>query len=404
MTQAVASTAAGAVKPSTKPQCANFSSGPAAKRPGWTPDVLKSALLGRSHRSGPGKARLKEAIDRTKALLKVPADFRVAIVAASDTGAVEMAMWTLLGSRPVDLFAWETFGKEWVTDATKQLKPLDARVHEATYGELPDLSKYNPDHDCIFTYNGTSSGVKVPNTDWISANRTGITICDATSAVFAMPMDWSKLDVTTFSWQKVLGGEAAHGIIILSPRAVAQLESYKAPWPVPKIFRFPKKDGKLTDGLFQGETINTPSMLCVEDALDAMKWAESIGGLEALIARTSANFKAINDWVEKTPWVEFLCKVPTQRSTTSVTLKFSDPAIAALSREEQMEISKKISSLLEKEGVGNDINHYRDCVPGFRIWAGATVEASDIAALLPWLDWAYGQVVGSRDSTLSKTA
>jgi phosphoserine aminotransferase len=368
-----------------------FSSGPCAKRPGWAPENLKTALVGRSHRSKPGKARLKEAIDRTKALLGLPDDYRVGIVPASDTGAVEMALWSLLGARPVDMFAWESFGSGWVTDVVKQLKLKDARIFKAGYGELPDLKQADFKHDVVFVWNGTTSGVKVPNGDWIPDDREGLTICDATSAAFAMDIPWPKIDVATFSWQKALGGEAAHGVIILSPRAVARLESYTPPWPLPKIFRM-TKGGKLIDGIFVGETINTPSMLCVEDYLDALKWAESLGGLKALVARSNANLAAIDAWVKTSNWAAFLAKDAVFRSNTSVCLKIVDPWFLALSPEDQAAAAKKIPGTLDKAGVAYDLGAYRDAPPGLRIWCGATVETADIKALLPWLDWAWNVV------------
>lgn len=382
------SAAAPVAQPITKPQCANFSSGPCAKRPGWSLEALKSAVLGRSHRSKPGKAKLQEAINLSRQVLGIPADYHLGVVAGSDTGAVEMALWTMLGARPVDVFAWEVFGKDWVTDVIKQLKVPNARTFVAEFGKLPDLSQANPDHDIVFTWNGTTSGVRVPNADWIAADRQGLTICDATSAAFAMPLDWPKLDVVTYSWQKVLGGEAAHGILILSPRAVARLESYKPAWPLPKLFRM-AKDGKFNAGIFAGETINTPSMLCVEDAIDGLKWAQQIGGAAALQARTQANYQAIAEWVAKTPWVEFLAQNPAERSPTSVTLKIVDPAVGGLPAEEQAAFCKKLADALEKAGVAYDINGHRDAPPGLRIWCGATVEASDVKALMPWLDWAF---------------
>jgi phosphoserine aminotransferase len=349
---------------------------------------LKDAALGRSHRAKLGKDRLKRAIDETKALLELPADYLVGIMAASDTGAVEAALWSLLGARPVDVFAWESFGKDWVTDCVKQLKPLESHAYTAEFGKLPDLKQANFDHDVIFTWNGTTSGVIVPNADWIPDNRAGLTICDATSSALAVPMPWHKLDVITYSWQKVLGGEAQHGILILSPRAVARLESHKPSWPIPKIFRL-TKEGKINKGIFEGETINTPSMLCVEDALDAMAWARNAGGVKGLAARTQANFKVMSDWVVATPWIDFLCADPALRSPTSVCLKLADAKLAALSADDQNAFCKKIVSLLEKEGVAYDINAYRDAPPGFRIWCGATVEAGDLKALTQWLDWAF---------------
>jgi phosphoserine aminotransferase len=375
-------------KPSVRPSVPHFSSGPCAKRPGWTPQALSDAFTGRSHRSKPGKAKLKRAIDLTREVLRVPADYRIGIVPASDTGAVEMALWTLLGPRPVTMLTWESFGEGWVSDVAKELKLKDVTVLKAPYGELPDLSKADPATDIVFTWNGTTSGVRVPNADWIAADRTGLTICDATSAAFAQPLDWPKLDVVTFSWQKALGGEAAHGMLILSPRAVARLESYTPPWPLPKIFRT-TKGGKLNEAIFQGETINTPSMLCVEDYLDALEWAKSVGGLPALHARADANTKVINDWVARTPWIDFLAVHPAQRSNTSVCLKVVDPAVTRLNADAQAAFVKGIAAALDKEGVAYDIDAYRDAPPGLRIWCGSTAERADVEALTPWLDWAY---------------
>ncbi len=378
-------------KPAIRPARPEFSSGPCAKRPGWTPENLRNAVLGRSHRSKLGKARLKAAIDQTREVLEVPADFLIGIVAGSDTGAVEMAMWSMLGARPVQLLAFESFGKDWVTDVTKQLKLPDVEVLSAPYGQLPDTTKVDPAKDLVFTWNGTTSGVRVPNADFISAEREGITICDATSAAFAQDLDWAKLDVVTFSWQKALGGEGAHGILILSPRAVARLESYTPAWPMPKLFRM-TKNGKIAADIFEGATINTPSMLCVEDALDALKWASSIGGLQAMQARADQNLKVLADWVAKTPWVDFLAATPEIRSNTSVCLKVVDPKICALPEDAQADFAKKLASLLEKEGAALDIGGYRDAPAGLRIWCGATVEASDLEALTPWLDWAFATV------------
>ncbi|MDX2028503.1 MAG: phosphoserine transaminase [Alphaproteobacteria bacterium] len=375
-------------KPSLRPVSPNFSSGPCTKRPGWSVDVLKNALVGRSHRSKPGKDKLKKVIDETKALLELPADYLVGIMAASDTGAVEAALWSLLGPRPVDVFAWESFGKDWVTDCVKQLKPLEARGFVADFGQLPDLAQANFDRDVVFTWNGTTAGVVVPNGDWIPDNRKGLTICDATSSAFGIPMPWHKLDVVTYSWQKVLGGEAQHGILILSPRAVERLESHTPPWPMPKIFRM-THDGKLNKNIFDGETINTPSMLCVEDALDGLNWVRSIGGAKGMVARTQANFKILAAWVERAGWVDFLCADAAIRSPTSVCLKLADPGLVKLSREEQANFCKKLTGLLEKEGAAFDINAYRDAPPGLRIWCGATVEAKDIEILTTWLDWGY---------------
>ena len=374
------------VRPIGRPADPRFSSGPTKKRPGWSTDALKDAALGRSHRAKPGKAKLKEAIDRTRAILGVPDTHKIAIVPASDTGAVEMAMWSMLGARPVDIFAWESFGEEWVTDA-KQLK-LDAKVHGASYGELPKLELARKDADIIFTQNGTTSGVRVPNFDWIADDREGITINDATSAVFAQAIDWSKCDVTTFSWQKVLGGEGAHGMLILSPRAIARLESFTPDRALPKIFRLTKK-GKVDLEIFEGSTINTPSLLATEDYIDALKWAESLGGLSALQARADANTKVLADWAAQTSWIDFLAIDPATRSNTSVCLKVTDPRITALSEDAQAEFAKKLASLLEKEGVAFDAASYRSAPPGLRIWCGGTIDASDVAALTPWIEWAF---------------
>jgi len=374
-------------KPALRPADPRFSSGPTKKRPGWTPEALKGAALGRSHRAKPGKAKLKEAIDRTRVMLGVPNTHRIAIVPASDTGAMEMAMWTMLGAHPVDVFAWESFGEEWVTDALKQLR-LDAKIHNAPYGALPDLTHARSGADIIFTQNGTTSGVKIPHFDWIAPDREGITINDATSAVFAQSVDWAKCDVTTFSWQKVLGGEAAHGMIVLSPRAIARLESHTPAWPLPKIFRLTKK-GKIDPEIFEGSTINTPSLLAVEDYLDALRWAEAIGGLAALHARANANAKILFDWMERTPWVTNLAADPATRSNTSVCLKVVDRRVVAFSEEVQADFAKKLAALLEKEGVALDAGSYRAAPPGLRLWCGATIEASDLWALTPWLDWAF---------------
>ena len=379
-----------ATKPGVRPAIPHFSSGPCAKRPGWSLQALTDAALGRSHRAKIGKAKLKRAIDLTREILQVPEDYRIGIVPASDTGAVEMALWSLLGQRAVTMLAWESFGEGWVTDVEKQLKLKDLTVLKAAYGELPDLTKINFDTDVVFTWNGTTSGVRVPNGDWIAADRKGLTICDATSAAFAQRLDWPKLDVVTFSWQKALGGEAAHGMLILSPRAVERLETYKPAWPLPKIFRM-TKGGKLIEGIFEGETINTPSMLCVEDYLDTLDWAKSIGGLDALIARADANTKAIADWVNVTPWVDFLARGSAIRSNTSVCLKVADTAVTRLSSDEQAKFAKALSGAVEKEGAGYDLGSYRDAPPGIRIWCGATVETADVEALLPWLDWAFAQ-------------
>jgi len=376
-------------RPAVRPARPFFSSGPCAKRPGWTPGALNNALVGRSHRSKPGKAKLKDAIERTKALLGIPANYKVGIMPASDTGAMEMAMWSMLGPMEVDIFAWESFGEDWVTDTVKQLK-LKANVHKTAYGEIPDL-KTAKNHDVVFLWNGTTSGVKVPNGDWIPADRDGITICDATSAAFAMDLPWDKLDVTTFSWQKVLGGEAAHGMLVLSPNAVTRLESYTPHWPMPKIFRM-TKGGKLVDGIFEGETINTPSMLAVEDYLDALTWAESVGGLKGLIKRSNDNLAVLDSWTRKSGWAGFLAKDQAIRSNTSVCIKITDPWFASLSDEAKADAAKKIASVLEKEGVALDIAGYRSAPPGLRIWCGATVDTADLEALTPWLDWAWAQV------------
>ena len=376
--------------PGFRPANPNFSSGPCAKRPGWSLEALKDAPLGRSHRAKVGKSKLKLAIDLTREVLQVPSDYRIGIVPASDTGAVEMALWSLLGARPVDLLAWESFGEGWVTDVVKQLQLKDTRTLKSGYGEIPNLAEVNCDNDVVFTWNGTTSGVRVPNADWIAADRKGLTICDATSAAFAQKLDFAKLDVVTFSWQKALGGEAAHGVLILSPRAVERLESYKPAWPLPKIFRMTKA-GKLIEGIFEGETINTPSMLCVEDYIDALNWAKSIGGLDALVARADANTKAIADWKAKTSWVDFLAKGADIRSNTSVCLKVIDPAITSLPADQQAAFAKQLATLLEKEKVAYDIGAYRDAPPGLRIWCGATVEKSDVEALTAWLDWAFAE-------------
>jgi len=378
-------------KPDTRPVNPNFSSGPCSKRPGFSLEALKDAALGRSHRAKIGKAKLKETIDKSKEILGIPDDYLVGIVPASDTGAVEMAMWSLLGERGVDMLAWESFGSGWVSDVTKQLKLDDVRTFTADYGQLPDFSQVDFDRDVVFTWNGTTSGACVPNGDWIAADRKGLTICDATSAVFAMEMDWSKLDVVTWSWQKVMGGEGAHGMLVLSPRAVARLESYTPPWPMPKIFRL-TKGGKLIAGIFKGETINTPSMLAVEDALDGLNWAQSLGGLDALIKRSKGNLAALTNWVAKTDWVDFLAEDEANRSNTSVCLKVVAPWFTALSGDDQAAAAKKMVSLLDAEGVAYDIGAYRDAPAGLRIWAGATVEQSDLEALCPWLDWAAAQV------------
>ena len=380
-----------ATTPAARPRAPFFSSGPCAKRPGWTLDHLKDAALGRSHRAKLGKGRLKRAIDLTREVLEVPADYRIGIVPASDTGAVEMALWSLLGARGVDMLAWESFGESWVTDVIKQLKLKDARVIKAPYGELPDLSAVDTaTRDVVFTWNGTTSGVRVPNGDWIAADREGLAICDATSAAFAQRLDWPKLDVVTFSWQKVLGGEAAHGMLVLSPRAAERLTSYTPPWPVPKIFRL-TSGAKLIEGIFEGETINTPSMLCVEDYIDALEWAKSLGGLDALIARADQNAKVIAHWLATAPWVENLARRPEIASNTSVCLSIVDPDVVAGGLEAVAAVAKGIAARLETEGVAYDIGAHRDAPPGLRIWCGATVEAHDLDALTPWLDWAFAQ-------------
>ena len=381
------------VMPGTRPADPRFSSGPTKKRPGWNLQALNGALLGRSHRSKPGKAKLKEAIDLTRTVLGVPADFKIAIVPASDTGAVEMVLWSMLGARPVDVFAWESFGEEWVTDAAEQLKLEDCRIHVGRpYGTLPDLSLARKNADIVFTQNGTTSGAKIPDFDWIPADREGLAINDATSAAFAQPIDWSKCDVVTFSWQKVLGGEAAHGMLILSPRAVARLETYTPPRPLPKIFRMAKQ-GKLDKELFEGATINTPSLLATEDYLDALKWAQSIGGLTALQARANANAKVLSDWVARTPWADFLAPVEATRTNTGVCLKVIDDRVTSLPEAGQAEFAKNLAAVLEKENVAVDAASYRSAPPGLRIWCGATVERSDLQTLTPWLDWAFATCV-----------
>lgn len=377
-------------QPAARPRVNHFSSGPCAKRPGWSLQALEKALVGRSHRSKPGKARLKYAIELTREVLGVPANYLIGIVPASDTGAVEMALWSLLGARGVEVLTWESFGEGWATDVVKQLKLKDAKITKAPYGELPDLAKVDFKNDVIFTWNGTTSGVRVPNADWIPANREGLTICDATSAAFAQNLDFAKLDVVTYSWQKVLGGEAAHGMLILSPRAVERLESYTPAWPMPKIFRM-TKGGKIISGIFEGETINTPSMLCVEDYVDALEWAKAVGSLKGLQDRANRNFAVLADWVAKTPWVAFLAKNDAERSNTSVCFEVVDPEVKALSADAQNAFAKQLASILEKENVALDIGHYRDAPPGLRIWTGATIEASDLEALTPWLDWAFAQ-------------
>jgi phosphoserine aminotransferase len=374
--------------PGVRPANACFSSGPCAKRPGWTPTVLREATLGRSHRAKIGKAKLKLSIDLTREVLGIPADYRVGITPGSDTGAVEMALWTMLGARGVDVLAWESFGDGWVTDIVKQLKIKNARTLKAPYGELPDLTRVDFNNDVVFTWNGTTSGVRVPDADWIASDRKGLTICDATSAAYAQDLDWPKLDVVTFSWQKVLGGEAAHGMIVLSPRAAERLKTYTPAWPLPKVFRL-AKGGKLMEGFFEGETINTPSMLCVEDYIDALQWAKSLGGAKALFARADANAKALAAWVERTSWIDHLACVPATRSNTSVCLKVIDPVVAALPPDGQAAFAEALAGVLEKEKIAYDIGSYRDAPPGLRIWCGATVETADIEALTPWLDHAF---------------
>ncbi len=381
------------MKPTVRPRNPQFSSGPCAKRPGWSAASLADACLGRSHRSPAGRAKLGEVIERSRRLLGMPDDWRLGIVPGSDTGAVEMALWSLLGERGVDLLAWESFGKGWVADVVQQLKLGDVRVHEADYGALPDLRRVGGDRDIVFTWNGTTSGVRVPNGDWIPADRTGLAICDATSAAFAVALPWDRLDVVTWSWQKVLGGEAAHGMLALSPRAAARLQRYSPPWPLPKLFQL-AKGGKLIDGIFKGDTINTPSLLCVEDALDGLRWAESIGGLPALIARSERNAAALAGWVAPAGWVDFLAADPATRSCTSVCLKIADPGFAALAAKAGEATLAKLVALLEAEHAGFDIASYRDAPPGLRIWAGATVETADLEALFPWLDWAWAEVRG----------
>jgi len=376
--------------PGVRPAIPHFSSGPCAKRPGWSLEALTGAALGRSHRAKLGKGKLKHAIDLTREVLQVPAGYRIGIVPASDTGAIEMAMWSLLGARPVTMMAWESFGEGWVNDVLKELELEHTAVLKSAYGMLPDLTKVDWSNDVVFTWNGTTSGVRVPDGDWIAADRQGLSICDATSAAFAQRLEWDKLDVATFSWQKALGGEAAHGMLVLSPRAVARLESHKPAWPLPKIFRL-TKGGKLNEAIFEGETINTPSMLCVEDYLDALQWGKSIGGLDALIARADANTKVIADWVAVTPWVDFLAKVPATRSNTSVCLSIVDPAVTALPVDTQSAFAKSLAAAVEKEGAGYDLAHYRDAPPGLRIWCGATVDARDVETLTQWLDWAFAK-------------
>jgi len=387
------------MKPSRRPSTPLFSSGPCAKRPGWSLDALDGALLGRSHRSKPGKAKLREVIDLTRAVLAIPGDYRIGIVPASDTGAVEMALWSMLGARGVDMLAWESFGKEWVTDVVKQLKLPDVRTMIADYGALPDLAAADFSRDVVFPWNGTTAGVRVPDGDWIPADRAGLSICDATSAAFAMDLPWSRIDVATWSWQKVLGGEAAHGMLVLSPRAVERLESFQPDRPLPKIFRM-TKNGKLIEGIFEGDTINTPSMLCVEDAIDGLRWALSVGGLPQLIRRSEQNLRLVAEWVESSAWAGFLADDAATRSCTSICLRFTDPEVKALSDDAQAAFAKKLSALLEKEEAAFDAGSYRDAPPGLRLWGGATVENEDMEAVLPWLDWAFAavkaEVIGAR--------
>ena len=378
-------------KPQTRPANPCFSSGPTSKRPGWSAASLPTDCLGRSHRAKGAKSRLKLLIDKSKEILGIPDDYLVGIVPGSDTGAFEMAMWTMLGERGVDILAWESFGAGWLTDATKQLKLDDVRTFEADYGDLPNLAEVDCDRDVLFTWNGTTSGVRVPNADWIPADRKGLTFCDATSALFAMDLDWSRCDVVTWSWQKAMGGEAAHGMLALSPRAVARLESFTPSWPLPKVFRL-TKGGKVNREIFEGSTINTPSMLCVEDHIDALEWADTVGGLSGLIARSEANLKAINAWVERTPWVDFLAGDPATRSSTSICLRISDDWFTGQSDDEQNALIKKLVALLDAENVAYDIGSYRDAPAGLRIWGGGTVETSDIEALMPWIEWAFEEI------------
>ena len=378
-------------KPGTRPANPNFSSGPCSKRPGWRPDVLADAFVGRSHRHKTGKERIKEVIIRTRAILGIPDDYRIGIVPASDTGAVEMALWSVLGPRDVEVLAWESFGKQWAVDVKNHLKLKDVKITEAAYGDIPDLGAVDFSRDVIFTWNGTTGGVRVPDGDWIPDDREGLTIVDGTSAVFAMDIPWDKTDIVTWSWQKAMGGEAAHGMLVLSPRAVARIESYDPPWPLPKVFRLKKKN-KLNEEIFEGITINTPSMLCVEDALDGLRWADTIGGLKGLLARVNENFKTLSAWVEKTEWIDFICQNPDARSDTSVVLVVTDPWFTALDEERQRDVIKKMTGMLDDEGSAFDVGSHRDAPPGLRIWCGATVEASDLAALGPWLDWAFAQV------------
>ncbi|MEC8645978.1 MAG: phosphoserine transaminase [Candidatus Latescibacterota bacterium] len=379
------------MRPTNRPLNPCFSSGPCAKRPGWNLEALGAAPLGRSHRGTLGKARLAEVIERTREILQIPADYRIGIVPASDTGAVEMCMWSMLGARGVDITGWESFGKGWITDAVSQLKLEDLRVFTAEYGQLPDLVQLDADRDIVFTWNGTTSGVRVPDGGWIADDRQGLTICDATSGVFAMELPWEKLDVVTYSWQKAMGGEGAHGMLVLSPRAVQRLESYSPPWPLPKLFRM-TKGGKVDEALFRGSTINTPSMLCVEDAIDGLRWAESIGGLAELVRRSQVNLECLSAWVESSTWASFLAEDEATRSSTSICLKFVDPWYESLPADAQRAKENALVGLLEEEGVAYDIGSYRDAPPGLRIWGGSTVERSDIEALLPWLDWAWSEI------------
>jgi phosphoserine aminotransferase len=378
-------------KPERRPARPEFSSGPCAKRPGWTPDALAAALVGRSHRAKPAVARIREVLDRSRSVLGIPEGYRVGLVPGSDTGAFELALWSLLGARGVDVLAWESFGNGWAQDVEKQLRIADARVLRADYGELPDLAAVDFARDVVFAWNGTTSGVRVPDGSWIPDERAGLTLCDATSAAFAMRLPWEKLDVVTWSWQKALGGEAGHGMLALSPRAVERLERHAPPWPLPKVFRV-AAGGKLAEGVFRGETINTPSMLCVEDALDGLRWAESMGGLESLVARAEANLACLAGWVEKAPWVEFLAREPRTRSCTSICLAIADPWFQSLGPGERANAAKRAVALLDAEGVARDVGSYRDAPPGLRVWGGATVERTDLEALLPWLDWAWAEV------------
>ncbi len=381
------------MNPNIRPNKQNFPSGPCTKRPDWSLAALDDALLGRSHRAAPGKAKLNQVIERSRALLGLPDDYLLAIVPASDTGAMELALWNLLGSRGVDVLAWENFGGEWVTDTVDQLRIDDVRVMRADYGDLPDLSQVDFNRDVVFVWNGTTSGVRVPNGDWIASDRAGLTICDATSAAFAMDLPWERIDVATYSWQKVLGGEGAHGMLVLSPRAVERIENHEPIWPLPKLFRL-TKGGKLNAGVFRGETLNTPSMLCVEDALDSLAWAESVGGLPGLIARSEANLAAIVQWVDASPWARFLARDPATRSCTSICLSVASPWFQGLGGEDQAAAVKRMVTLLNEAGVAYDVGGYRAAPPSLRVWGGATVETSDIKALLPWLDWAYDMIAG----------